>query len=103
MSPTKVKNRISNKKQKSVDILIDEAKDKGDFKHNSSLQLNALQSIEENFHKLDCNCESHSGKEYLNQTFELDFDYLYECLFGFNQFHSNFYQLRKITGSEISF
>ena len=46
---------------------------------------------------VSCECSDHSGKELINQTYNLSTDYLFECLFSRNQFNIQFAKLRKIT------
>lgn len=46
---------------------------------------------------VECECTEHLGKEFINQSFNLNVDYLFECLFSNNQFNTNFTRARKIT------
>jgi hypothetical protein len=50
-----------------------------------------------------CNCGEHSGVPRLNHVYDLDIDYLYNCLFGYNEFHIAFAQMRRITGLNLLF
>lgn len=93
MSSTSHKKR-SHKKHLSNDLVIEEASSKVANKPQNEASFTTSTV-------LNCNCNDHTGKEYLNQTFNLDFDYLFDCLFGFNQFHAKFSQLRKITGQDF--
>lgn len=48
---------------------------------------------------VNCNCaDGHMGRECLNQVYDMEIDYLYSCLFGYNEFHIAFSQMRKISG-----
>lgn len=44
-----------------------------------------------------CECAEHCGKEMINRSFNLNVDYLFECLFSRNQFNTQFAKLRKLT------
>ena len=47
---------------------------------------------------VNCECEIHSGKMYLNQKFDLSVDYLYDCLIGHTEMYMNFSKTRNISG-----
>lgn len=47
---------------------------------------------------LSCNCLNHVGKECLNKIFNLNIDYLFDCLFEKNDFDNRFAQLTKKFG-----
>ena len=109
-------NSSSGKSKESSSALAKPAANLGRLKKNLSLQdavkvggkrhsvaqlsstnYEELGKISE-FELISCNCMEHHGKECLNQVYSLDIDYLFNCLFGFNEFHVAFSQLRKISG-----
>lgn len=84
-------NRL-NKKHKSIDLFIEDRNNvKSNLKQNTSLQQTNGDSCS------DCNCDDHSGQIYLNQTFDMPFSYLFECIFDFNEFYYEFIKTRKIS------
>ena len=46
---------------------------------------------------VSCECLDHSGKELINQTLNLNAEYVFECLFSRNHFNIQFAKLRKIS------
>jgi hypothetical protein len=69
----------------------------GNSTNNSSGNFEELGTISE-LDSSACSCTEHSGVVRLNQVYELEIDHLYNCLFGYNEFHVAFAQLRKISG-----
>jgi hypothetical protein len=94
----------SNPSGQGLPMLSDTRKSR--LKKNYSLQENlkssrsgaSLDPIHELIDDLNCNCGEHAGVIRLNEVFNLESDYLYNCLFGYNEFHVAFSTLRKISG-----
>ena len=51
----------------------------------------------------ECGCLDHPANVYLNKTFELTVDHMYECLFENNEFYCQFSRLRNVSGLIFSF
>ena len=109
-------SKIAGRKQSSsAELCISDteaakllAKRKAAHKKNYSLQDNligvdsAVLGVDEltaigEFDVLSCSCSEHMGKECLNKAYKMDIEYLYNCLFGYNEFHIAFSQLRKVS------
>lgn len=49
-----------------------------------------------------CSCAEHIGKEMLNKVFNLNVNYIWECLFGHTEFCSKYWASRKFSNMKIS-
>ena len=49
-----------------------------------------------------CSCGQHNGKEMLNQIFNLNVNYLWECLFGQTEFRNKYWESRKFGSIKVS-
>lgn len=48
-----------------------------------------------------CSCGEHQGKEMLNQVFNLNVNYLWECIFGHTTFCKKYWESRKFGNIKI--
>lgn len=51
-----------------------------------------------NGNQFNCTCALHTGKEFINKIFNLDINYMFECLFEKSDFDSRFSQVTKKFG-----
>ena len=72
---------------------------RGSMRRTFSLQSSNSADLMTQAAEISCNCLDHPGREFINKIFNLNINYLFECLFEKNDFDSRFAQLTKKYGT----
>jgi hypothetical protein len=98
----------SNKKPKlqevNGEVIISTSKAQNDVSINTSLDLPSNETIDKSFEidNMKCVCNEHMGKEMLSKVFNLNVNYIWECLFGHTTFCTRYWDSRKFYNMKIS-